>query len=101
MDHWLFLGSCLFLTLAVGEGRWELVAGVVGATLDVAPKGLGFVGVGVPKGSGGLVGYIWGCSGRLGKMGIKWGMPKSNEVVAKAGTGFVGAGHTAGCCESS
>ena len=77
------------------------MVGVVGATLDVAPKGLGFVGVGVPKGSGGLVGYMWGCSGRLGKMGIKWGMPKFNELVAKATTGFVGASLAAGCCECS
>ena len=77
------------------------MAGVVGATLDVAPKGFGFVGVGVPKVLEGLVGCMWGCSGRLGKMGIKWGMPKSNEVVAKAGTRFVGAGLAAGCCECS
>ena len=76
----------------------RLVLGVVGATLDVAPRGLGFVGLGVPKGPEGLVGCMWGCSGRLGKMGIKWGMPKSNEVVAKASTGFVGVGLAAGCC---
>ena len=68
----------------MGEGRWELVAGVVGATLYVAPKGFGFVGVGVPKGPEGQVGYMRGCSGKLGKMGIKWGMLKSSEVVAKA-----------------
>ena len=41
-----------------------LVAGVVGATLDVAPKGFGFVGVGVPKALEGLVGCMWGCNGR-------------------------------------
>ena len=72
------------------EGKRELVVGVVGATLDVAPKGLGFVGVGVPKGSGGLVGYMWGCSGRLGSLGIEWGMLRSNEVVVRAATRFMG-----------
>ena len=77
------------------------MVGVVGATLDVAPKGLGPVGFGVPKGLEGLVGCMWGCSGKLGRMGIKWGMPKSNEVVAKAATGFVGAGLAAGCYECS
>jgi len=85
--------------LAVGEGRWELVAGVVGATLDVAPKGFGFVGVGAPKVLEGLVGYMWGCSGWLGKMVTGWDMPKSSEVVAEAATGFVVAGLAAGCCE--
>ena len=40
----------------VGEDRWELVMRLVGATLDGAPMGLGFVGVGVPKGPEGLVG---------------------------------------------
>ena len=75
------------------------MAGVVGAILDVAPKGLGFVGVGVPKALEGLVGCMWGCNGRLGKMGSKWDMPKSNEVVVKATTGFVGAGLAAGWCE--
>ena len=74
----------------VGGDRRELVVGVVGATLDVAPKGFGFVGVGVPKGPEGQVGYMRGCSGKLGKMGIKWGMLKSSEVVAKAATEFVG-----------
>ena len=48
----------------MGEGRWELVAGVVGATLDAALKGFGFVGVGVPKALEGLVGCMWGCNGR-------------------------------------
>ena len=66
------------------------MAGVVGATLDVAPKGLGFVGVGVPKGLEDLVECMWGYSGRLENLGIEWGMPKSSEVVAKAATGFVG-----------
>ena len=56
--------------MAVGEGRWELVAGVVGATLDVAPKEFGFVGVGAPKVLEGLVGCMWGCIERLGKMVI-------------------------------
>ena len=36
------------------------MAGVVGAILDVAPKGLGFVGVGVPKGPEELGGDICG-----------------------------------------
>ena len=48
----------------MGEDRWELVAGIVGATLDVAPKGFGFLGVGVPKELEGLVGCMWGCNGR-------------------------------------
>ena len=82
----------------VGEDRLELMVWVVDAMLAVVPKGLGFVGVGVPKGPEGQVGYMRGCSGKLGKMGIKWGMPKSNEVVAKASTGFVGVGLAAGCC---
>ena len=82
----------------VGGDRRELVVGVVDATLDVPPKGLGFVGVEVPKGLEGLVGCMWGCSGKLGRMGIKWGMPKSNEVAAKAATRFVGAGLAAGWC---
>ena len=91
------------------------MAGVVGAILDVAPKGLGFVGVGVPKGLEELVGCMWGYSGRLGSLGIEWGMSRSNEVVVraatrfmgrpsqlivvKATTGFVGAGLAAGWCE--
>ena len=75
------------------------MAGVVGATLDVAPKGFGFAGVGAPKVLGGLVGCMWDYSGRLGKMLTKWDMPKSSGVVAEAATGFVVAGLTAGCCE--
>ena len=71
----------------VGEGRWELVVGVVDATLDVPPKGLGFVGVGVPKGLVGLEVCMWDCSGRLGRMRRVWGTPKSSEFVAKAATG--------------
>ena len=75
-----------------------LVAGIVGATLDVAPKGFGFVGVGVPKALEGLVGCMWGCSGKLGRMVTGWDMPKSSEVVAEAATEFVVAGLAAGCC---
>ena len=79
------------------------MAGVVGATLDVAPKGFGFAGVVAPKVLEGLVGCMWGCSGRLGKMVTEWDMPlwKSSEVVAEAATGFVVAGLAAGCCECS
>ena len=78
-----------------------LVAGIVSATLDVAPKCFGFVGIGETKAMVGLERCMWGCSGRLGKMGIMWGMPKSNGVVAKVATGFVVAGLAAGCCECS
>ena len=73
----------------------------MGATLEVVPEGFGFAGVGVPKGPEGQVGCIWGCSGSLEKMAIEWGMPKSSEVVAKAATGFVGAGLADGCCGCS
>ena len=59
---------------------------LVAATHVAAPKG-GFVGFGVPKGLVRLVVCMWGCSGRLGKMGREWGTPKSSEVVAKAATG--------------
>ena len=45
-----------------------LVAGIVGATLDVAPKCFGFVGIGEPKAMVGLERCMWGCSGRLEKM---------------------------------
>ena len=82
--------------MVVGEDRLELVVWVVDAMLAVAPKGLGFVGVGVPKGPEELRGYMWDCSGRLGKMGIMCGMPKSNGVVAKVATGFVVAGLATG-----
>ena len=44
--------------MVVGEDRWDLVMRLVGATLDVAPMGLGFVGVGVPKGLEELEGYM-------------------------------------------
>ena len=74
------------------------MAGVVGATLDVAPKGFGFVGVGASKVLEGLVGCMWGCSGRLGRMVTGWDMPKSSEVIAEAVTEFVVAGHAVGCC---
>ena len=82
----------------MGGGKWKLVAGIVGATLDVAPKGFGFVGVGVPKALEGLVGCMWGCIGRLGKMVIEWDMPKSSEVVVEDATEFMVAGLAAGCC---
>ena len=77
------------------------MAGVVGATLDVAPKGLGYVGCVVPKGLEGLVGCMWGCSGRLGKMVTEWDMTKSSEVVAEIATEFVVAGLAAGYCGCS
>ena len=73
-----------------------LVAVVVGATLDVAPKGFGFAGIGEPKAMGGLEGCMWGYSGKLGRMVRGWGMPKSNEVGAKAAIEFAMAGLAAG-----
>ena len=78
-----------------------LVAGVVGATLDVAPKGFGFARIGAPKVLGGLEGCMWGYNGKLGRMVKGWDMPKSSGVVAKAATEFVVAGLAAGCCECS
>ena len=81
-----------------GGDRRELVVGVVGATLDVAPKGFEFAGVGVPKVLEGLVGCMWGCSGRLGRMVTGWDMPKSNEVDVKAATEFAVAGLAVGWC---
>ena len=75
------------------------MAGVVGATLDVAPKGFGFAGIGEPKALGGLEGCMWGYSGKLGRMVTEWDMLKSSEVVAEAATEFVVAGLAAGCCE--
>ena len=63
-----------------------LVARVVGATLDVAPKGFGFVENVEPKALVGLEGCKWGCSGRLERMAKGWDMPKSNVVDAKAAT---------------
>ena len=53
----------------VGEGKWGLVVRVVAATLAVALKGWGLVGVGVPKVQEGLEVCMWGCSGNLGKIG--------------------------------
>jgi hypothetical protein len=45
-----------------GGGRWGFVLQVVAAMLAMAPKGLGFVGVGVPKGLVGLEVCKWGCN---------------------------------------
>ena len=50
------------------------MARVVGATFDVVPKGNGFAGVVVTKVLEGLVGCMWGCSGRLGRMVRGWDM---------------------------
>ena len=74
------------------------VAGVVGATLGVAPKGFGFAGIGELKALVGLEGCMWGCSGMLGRMVKGWGMPKFNGVDAKAATEFAMAGLAAGLC---
>ena len=73
------------------------VVGVVGATLDVAPKRFGFAGIGAPKVLEGL-GCMWGYNGRLGRVVRGWDMPKSNEVDAKAATEFALAGLAAGWC---
>ena len=78
-----------------------LVAGVVGATLDVAPKGFGFAGIGGPKALVGLEGCMWGYSGKLEKMVKGLDMPKSNVVDAKAATEFVMAGLVTGLCGCS
>jgi len=75
-----------------------LVAGIVGATIDVAPKCFGFLGIEEPKAMVGLERCVWGCSGRLEKMVKGWDMSKSNEVDAKAVTEFVVAGLAAGWC---
>ena len=75
-----------------------LVAGVVGATLDVAPKGFGFAGIGEPKALEGLEGCMWGYNGKLGRMVRGWDMPKSSEVDAKATTEFAMADLAAGLC---
>ena len=75
-----------------------LMAGVVGATLDVAPKGFGFAEIGAPKVLGGLERCMWGCSGRLENMVKGWDMPKSNEVDPKAAIEFVVAELAAGWC---
>ena len=75
-----------------------LVAGVVGATLDVVPRGFGFAGIGAPKVLGGLEGCMWGYNGKLGRMVRGWDMPKSNEVDVKSATKFAVAGLAAGWC---
>ena len=72
------------------------VAGVVGATLDVVPKDFGFVENVEPKALVGLEGYMWGCSGMLGRMVRGWGTPKSNGIDAKAATESAVAGLVAG-----
>ena len=74
------------------------VAGVVGATLVVASKGFGFVENVEPKALVGLEGYMWGCSGMLGRMVRGWGMPKSNVADAKAAIEFAMADLAAGLC---
>ena len=74
------------------------VARVVGATLDVASMDFGFVENVELKALVGLEGYMWGCSGMLGRMVRGWGMPKSNGVDAKAATEFAMAGLAAGLC---
>ena len=74
------------------------VAGVVGATLDVVPKGFGFAGIGVPKVLGGLEGCMWGYSEKLERMVKGLDMPKSNGVDAKAATEFAMADLAAGLC---
>ena len=72
------------------------VAGVVGATLGVAPKRFGFGGIGAPKVLEGLEGCMWGYSGKLEKMVKGMDMPKSNVVDAKAAIEFAMAGLAAG-----
>ena len=74
------------------------VAGVMGATLDVASKGFRFVENVELKALVGLEGCMWGCSGMLGRMVKGWGMPKSNGVDAKAATEFAMADLAAGLC---
>ena len=68
------------------------VAGVGGATLDVAPKDFGFVENVEPKALVGLEGCMWGYSGKFERMVRGWDMPKSNEVDAEAATEFALAG---------
>ena len=67
----------------MGEGRWVLAVQVVAAMLAVAPKEQGLVGVGVPKGLGGLEVCMWGHNGRLGRMVKVWGTPKSSELLRR------------------
>ena len=78
-----------------------LVAVVVGATLDVVPKGFGFVEIGGPKALVGLEGCLWGYSGKLERMAKGWDMLKSNVVDAKAATEFAMAGHVTCLCGCS
>ena len=74
------------------------MARVVGATVDVAPKGFGFAGNVEPKVLVGLEGCMWGCCGMLERMVRGWDMRKSNEVDAKAATEFAMADLAAGLC---
>ena len=80
------------------------MAGVVGATLDVEPKGFGFAGIRgpkalvEPKALVGLEGCMWGYNGKLGRIVKGWDMPKSNEVDVKPATEFAMAGLAAGWC---
>ena len=50
------------------------MAGVVGATLDVEPKGFGFAGIGAPKVLEGLGVYV----------GLQWKVGKDGERVGYA-----------------
>ena len=75
-----------------------LVARIVGATLDVAPNGFGFTGIGGPKALVRLEECKWGYSGKLGRMVKGLDMPKSNVADAKAATEFAMAGLAAGLC---
>ena len=74
------------------------MAGVVGATHDVVPKGFGFAGIGGPKALVRLEECKWGYSGKLGRMVKGLDMPKSNVADAKATTEFAKAGLAAGLC---
>ena len=74
------------------------MVGIVDATLDVAPKGFGFVENVELKALVGLAGYMWGYIGMLGRMARGWGMPKSNGVEAKGATKFAMAGLATGLC---
>ena len=74
------------------------MVGIVDATLDVAPKGFGFVGIVEPKALVGLAGYMWGYIGMLGRMARGLGMPKSSGADAKAASEFAKADLAAGLC---
>ena len=65
---------------------------VAGTTRGVASKGTGLVASAGLKVLVELVGCMWDCSGKLGRMVRGWGMPKSSEVGAKAATGPEGVG---------